>query len=195
MLNFDFFSWVIIPIIIFCSRILDVSLGTVRVILLTKGYKIIAPVLGFFEVLIWVLIVAQVMKNLNNPVCYVAYAGGFATGTFIGMLLEQKISIGTVVIRIITQSDYINLFNELKEKKYGVTLMKGIGARGPVDIIFTIVQRKKINDVIKIIKDNNPNAFYTIEDIKMVSNSSGIFPEESKRIFFTKLFKPYRKSK
>ncbi len=194
MLNFDFFSWVIMPIIIFSSRILDVGLGTIRVILLTKGYKIIAPILGFFEVLIWILIVAQVMKNLNNPVCYVAYAGGFATGTLVGILLEQKLSIGTVVIRIITQNNCSYLFNELKEKNYGVTLINAQGARGPVEIIFTIVQRKKIEEVISIIKNNNPNAFYTIEDVKFVS-SSGVFPHDNKRNFFIKLFKPYRKSK
>jgi len=183
------------PIVIFCSRILDVSLGTIRVILLTKGYKYIAPILGFFEVLIWVLIVAQVMKNLNNPICYIAYAAGFATGTFIGMLLEQKLSIGMAVIRIITHTESFSLFNELKERNYGVTLMNGMGARGPVEIIFTIVQRKKIDEVIDIIKLHNPNAFYTIEDIKMVSSNSGIFPQDNRKIFFNRLFKPYRKSK
>lgn len=194
MFSFNFFSWIIIPIIIFFARIIDVSLGTIRVILLTKGYKIIAPILGFFEVLIWVLIVAEIMKNLNNFICYIAYACGFATGTFIGMLLEEKLSIGTVVIRIISQNDTSYLFNELKRKNYGVTLINGIGARGRVEIIFTIVNKKKIKEIIKIIKNSNPTAFYTIEDIKFVS-TSGIFPHDNKKNFFFKLFKPHRKSK
>lgn len=195
-MDFDFiFKWFILPLLIFLSRIFDVSLGTLRVILITKGYKYIAPILGFFEVLLWITVAAQLMSNVNNFLYYVAYAGGFAFGTFVGINIESKLSIGTVIFRVMTQGDSTNLLEKFKEMKYGVTKIQGFGSRGPVDVIFTIVKRKKIDDVVSIIKEFNPKAFYTIEDIKFVSHT-GLIPEDNKKIdLYRKLFRPYRKSK
>ncbi|MBP7554101.1 MAG: DUF2179 domain-containing protein [Spirochaetes bacterium] len=195
-MDLDFiFKWFILPLLIFLSRIFDVSLGTLRVILITKGYKYIAPILGFFEVLLWITVAAQLMSNVNNFLYYVAYAGGFAFGTFVGINIESKLSIGTVIFRVMTQGDSTNLLEKFKEMKYGVTKIQGFGSRGPVDVIFTIVKRKKIDDVVSIIKEFNPKAFYTIEDIKFVSHT-GLIPEDNKKIdLYRKLFRPYRKSK
>lgn len=195
-MDFDFiFKWFILPLLIFLSRIFDVSLGTLRVILITKGYKYIAPILGFFEVLLWITVAAQLMSNVNNFLYYVAYAGGFAFGTFVGINIESKLSIGTVIFRVMTQGDSTNLLDKFKEMKYGVTKIQGFGSRGPVDVIFTIVKRKKIDDVVSIIKEFNPKAFYTIEDIKFVSHA-GFMPEDNRKInLYRKLFRPYRKSK
>lgn len=195
-MDLDFiFKWFILPLLIFLSRIFDVSFGTIRVILITKGYKYIAPILGFFEVLLWITVAAQLMSNINNFLYYVAYAGGFAFGTFVGINIESKLSIGTVIFRIMTQGDSSNLLDKFKEMKYGVTKIQGFGSRGPVDVIFTIVKRKKINDVVSIIKEFNPKAFYTIEDIKFVSHT-GFMSEDNRNInIYRKLFRPYRKSK
>jgi len=195
-MDLDFiFKWFILPLLIFLSRILDVTLGTLRVILITKGYKYIAPVLGFFEVLLWITVAAQLMGNINNFLYYVAYAGGFALGTFVGINIESKLSIGTVIFRVMTQGDSTKLLEKFKEMKYGVTKILGSGSRGPVDVIFTIVKRKKINDVVSIIKEFNPKAFYTIEDVKFVSHT-GFMPEDNRKIdVYRKLFRPYRKSK
>ena len=103
--NFDYHAWVTLPLIIFFSRICDVSLGTIRHVFISKGFRKIVPLLGFFEVLIWIIVVAQVMKNLNNIACYLAWAGGFATGTFVGLWIEEKLALGLQVIRIITNQD------------------------------------------------------------------------------------------
>ena len=97
ILNNDFFTWVLLPILIFISRVLDVSLGTMRLIFVSKGYKLLAPVLGFFEVLIWLVAIGQIMQHLDNIFCYLAYGLGFATGNFVGIYLEEKMSIGTVI--------------------------------------------------------------------------------------------------
>ncbi|MDD1699528.1 MAG: DUF5698 domain-containing protein, partial [Methanoregula sp.] len=101
----EIFTYVIIPLLIFCARICDVSLGTIRVIFISKGIKYLAPIIGFFEVIIWLLAIGQVMNNLTNFVAYGAYGAGFASGTYIGMLIEEKISLGLTSVRIITKKD------------------------------------------------------------------------------------------
>ena len=103
--NFDYYNWITLPLIIFFSRICDVSLGTLRHVFISKGFRKIVPLLGFFEVLIWIIVVAQVMKNLNNVACYLAWAGGFATGTYVGLWIEEKLALGLQVVRIITNQD------------------------------------------------------------------------------------------
>jgi len=125
-------------------------------------------------VLIWLVAITQIFKNLSNPVCYVAYAGGFAMGNLIGILIEEKMAIGTVVIRIITQKDAEALIDCLKESRYGVTHVDAQGAMGQVKIIFTIVKRKSIDSVLEIVRGCNPLAFYTIEDVRSVRK--GVFP-------------------
>ncbi|MDD1706274.1 MAG: DUF5698 domain-containing protein, partial [Methanoregulaceae archaeon] len=101
----DFFAWVILPLLIFFFRICDVSLGTIRVIFIAKGLKYIAPVIGFFEVIIWLLAIGQVMNNVTNVASYIAYGGGFAAGTLLGMTVEERLSLGTVVVRVISNED------------------------------------------------------------------------------------------
>ena len=103
------FQWIILPLLIFLARITDQTIGTLRLIFLSKGYKFIAPFLGFFEVIIWLLAVSQIMKHLDNVMCYVAYGSGFAMGNFIGMAIEQKLSLGSVIIRLILKERIMNL--------------------------------------------------------------------------------------
>ncbi len=166
--NSFWWSWVILPFLIFLSRILDQSIGTLRLIFVSKGFRNIGPFLGFFEVIIWLLAVAQVMKHLNNPMSYIAYGGGFAMGNYIGMWLEEKISIGNVLIRIIPRKDTSSLITHLREEGFGVTAADAEGAHGKVKIVFTIIKRKSAPKVIAIINQHNPNAFYTIEEVKAV---------------------------
>ncbi|MCU0918011.1 MAG: DUF2179 domain-containing protein [Planctomycetes bacterium] len=168
------FTWVILPILIFLSRIADVSIGTVRVILVSRRLKYLAPVAGFFEVLIWILVIGQIMKNLSSPVCYVAYAGGFAAGNFVGILIAERLSIGTVLIRVIFPKQVNGLIARLREKRYGVTCIDGQGANGPVQIVFTIVPRREAYAVIALIQESYPEAFYSIEDVDFVER--GVFP-------------------
>ncbi len=170
----EIFKFVLLPALIFLARICDVTLDTLRIIYVGRGMKFLAPVIGFVEVLIWLVAITQIFKNLSNPVCYVAYAGGFAMGNFIGILIEEKMAIGTVVIRIITQKDAQSLIDCLKENRYGVTHVDAQGAMGQVKIIFTIVKRKSIDSVLEIVRVCNPLAFYTIEDVRSVRK--GVFP-------------------
>jgi uncharacterized protein YebE (UPF0316 family) len=171
--NFDYQSWVVLPLIIFLSRIGDVSLGTLRHVFISKGYRRLVPFLGFFEVLIWIIVVAQVMKNLNNVACYLAFAGGFATGTYVGLRIEERLALGLQVIRIITNQNCDELIQALKKENYGITVVDAHGAMGPVKMLFTIIKRKNVQSVVTIIHYHNPTAFYSVEDIK--DTSQGVF--------------------
>lgn len=173
-LNSEIFSWVALPILIFSARVLDVSIGTIRIIFVSKGQKTLAPILGFIEVFIWLLAISQIMRNLDNVICYIAYGGGFAMGTLVGLLIEERMALGTLLIRVITRIDAGDLVASLRERNYGVTSMPAAGPEGPVNIIYSVIRREDLNEVVEIIKRFNPKAFYSIEDIKSVSE--GIFP-------------------
>ena len=170
----EIFKFILLPVLIFLARICDVTLDTLRIIYVSRGMKFLAPAIGFVEVLIWLVAITQIFKNLSNPLCYVAYAGGFAMGNFIGIIFEEKMAIGAVVIRIITQKNADALIHCLKENRYGVTHADAQGAMGQVKIVFTIVKRKDIHAVLKIVRGCNPQAFYTIEDVRSVRK--GVFP-------------------
>ena len=146
------FAWVILPILIFLARIADVSIGTVRVILVSRRLKYLAPLAGFFEVLIWILVIGQIMQNLSSPVCYLAYAGGFATGNFVGILIAEKLSLGTVLVRVIFPGRANGVLERLRERRYGVTSIDGQGATGPVQVVFTIVPRCEVDAVVELVK-------------------------------------------
>lgn len=178
-MDFDsaLFNWLVLPFLIYFARIVDVSLGTMRIISLSKGLKNIAPLLGFVEILIWLMAIRQIFNHLDNPLCYIAYAGGFATGIYTGMLIENKLALGLRVVRIITRKDSSELIQSLRSKGYGATVTDAEGNTGMVKVIFTIIKRSDIKEVIREIKHFNPKAFYSIEDIRAASE--GIFPNHS----------------
>ena len=195
MLDFSTFSWLILPLLIFLARVADVSLGTIRVIFISRGLKYFATLMGFFEILIWLLAIGQIMKNLSSPACYIAYACGFAMGNFVGIWIAEKLSLGVVLIRVITGKDASELLDHLKISDYGVTCVDGHGSAGQVKIIFTIVPRREVSGVVDLIKQFNPHAFYSIEEVGFVEK--GIFPIKKnwRSNGISNLFKPFRKGK
>jgi len=168
------FTYLILPALIFFARVIDVSIGTMRVIFVSRGYKPFAALCGFFEVLIWLVAITQIIKNLTNVTYYIAYAGGFATGNYVGMLIEEKIALGRVLIRVVTSKDYGDLMACLKSRNHGVTVLDAKGLYGNVKILFTVIPRHQIEQVVSLIKEFNPQAFYTIEDVRFV-NEKRIF--------------------
>ncbi len=172
-LSSDIYTYLVLPVFIVLARIIDVSLNTIKIILMGKGNKTIPPIMAFFEVLIWLLAVTRIFQNLDNWVCYFAYAFGFAMGSYIGMKIEEKLAIGVQIIRIITKKDASELISVLRKQGFGVTSLEAEGSQGKVGIIYSIVNRKNIAETVQIIKQYNPNAFYTIEDIRFVSQQVG----------------------
>jgi len=168
----DIYAWCILPVLIFLARIMDVSLGTIRIIFVSRDLKYFAPFVGFFEVLIWLLVIRQIMlSDGNNTACIIAYAAGFASGTFVGMYIENLLSFGRVLIRVITRKEAGELVEYLKSSGYGLTCVDATGATGPVKLVFSVVERHDIPRIVEIIKRFNPNAFYTIEDVRFVSEN------------------------
>lgn len=168
-LNSELVTYVLLPLFIFLARIFDVSLGTLRIIFVTKGMRSVAPLVGFFEVLIWLLAISRIMQDLDNWLCYIAYAAGFASGNFVGMYLEERLAIGHEMIRVITRKDATNLVQELRGKGYGVTSVKAEGIEGEVAVIYIIARRSMIKEVLDEINRFNPRALYTVESIKYVN--------------------------
>lgn len=170
IMNSPYFSYILLPLLIFCLRICDVTLDTMRIIFMTKGYKNLAPVIGFFEILIWIVAISRTMQNLNNNwLYYVAYAGGFATGNYVGMLLDEKLAIGHEIIRVISKINSGVMTVGLREAGFGVTTVKAIGMDGDVEIVFVVVNRKNLKSAIEIIEKQNPSAFFTIENVHFVN--------------------------
>ena len=163
------FTWVIVPILIILSRIADQSIGTIRLIFVSKGYKYLAPLLGFFEVIIWLIAVGQIIQQLDNVLYYIAYGLGFAAGNYIGIIIEERLSLGTVVVRIIPSKDTSKLVEFLVKENFGLTMMDAMGSRGSVKVILTVIPRKNLKSLVEIINRFNPNAFYSIEEVKSVS--------------------------
>lgn len=172
---FDYFSWIILPVLIFISRLGDVTMATLRHIFISKGFRKIVPILGFFEVLIWLIAMRQVFSHLNNAACFIAWAAGFSAGTYLGMFIEERLAIGTQIIRVITNENVAELTEAMKLHHQGITIVDGQGAKGPVKLIFMIVRRANKKQVLDIVHQYTPHAFYSIEDVK--SFKHGVFTE------------------
>ncbi len=172
------FIWVIMPLLIFLARIVDVSLQTIRIISISRGIRWLAPLVGFFEVLIWIIAIGQIMKNVSHPVAYIAYAAGFATGTAIGQALEKRLTLGMVIVRVIMPNNGPELCQKLHEQGFGFTAVPGRGASGPVETIFTVVRRQHLQQVLSLIREALPDAFYSIEEV--ASARATVYPVSSK---------------
>jgi uncharacterized protein YebE (UPF0316 family) len=175
------FLYLILPFLIFATRIVDVTMDTLRIVFISRGNKVIAPILGFFEILIWLMAITQIMQHLDNFACYVAYAAGFATGNYFGLILEEKLAIGYQLVRVITSKDSSPLISDLREKGYGVTSVWAEGKSGKVHIIFVITKRSNVQDVVSIINEFNPMAFYSIEDIRSLNVKHSLFSPDFKK--------------
>ncbi len=163
--------WIIyglIPILIFLARIVDVSVGTVRIVYLIRGHKVLVAVLGFVESVVWLVAIVQIMQNMTNPLYYVTFAGGFAAGNYVGLFIEEKLAIGNSILRIITQREASGLIEKLNDAGFGVTHVDAHGRTSEVKIIYSVVKRDDLKRVLKIVKEFHPKAFYTIEDVQFV---------------------------
>jgi len=165
-----------LPLLVFAAELCVVTLSTVRIICLGRGQKGLASGIGFFEVSIWLFAIGQIMQNLSNLGCYLGFAGGFTAGNFLGVLVEQRLGLGTLVVRIITPRGAGALVERLRAGHYGVTCLEGQGAAGPVTVILTVIPRKELAGVVAIIKDFDARCFYSVDDLQ--SAEAGVFPAE-----------------
>lgn len=184
----------ILPILIFLARVADVSLGTMRIIFVSKNLKKLAALVGFFEVFIWINVMGQVMQNVNSIIHYVVYAAGFAAGNYVGIVIEERLAVGHVIARIITKENTEKVIDFLRKEKCGVTIVDAHGKKGDVKILFTIIKRKKLERIYEAIDKYAPDSFVSIEDVKSVSKEEFVgIPLKKKR--FMGSFRSLRKGK
>jgi uncharacterized protein YebE (UPF0316 family) len=170
----DIYNWIILPLLIFIAQICNVSLETLRVIYVSKGIKYLAPVIAFFEIVIWLLAIEAILSDISNIAIFLGFAFGFALGTFVGLVIEEKLSVGMVIVRIVTPGESNEeIVSFLQQGNYGVTSLNAQGSRGDVRMILSLVNRVEIPRIIAHLKTTNPDAFFSIEDVRYVNQ--GVF--------------------
>lgn len=177
----DFFGIIIIPILIFFARILDVSINTIRIIFVMSGKKYIATILGFIESLIWLVAIGQIFKHMDNIYCYVAYPAGFASGIFIGMKIEEKIALGKVVIRVITSENLTPITHFLESNSFKYSIVSSESKEGKEKLLFAVLKRDRVPEMLDELRVNLPKAFYTIESVKSASEAGMLIEKPSRR--------------
>lgn len=171
-------EWVVIPAFIFAARVVDVSLGTIRILLIGRGHKVLSAGVGFLEVLIWLAALGQIMQNLHGVMNLAAYAAGFAAGNYVGVLLDQKLAIGLLSVQVITRRDASPLVERLRQEAFGVTTVAARGAYGNVRMLYTVVQRRDTSRLLAIIRSLHPHCFVCIHEVRTAEK--GVFPPRTR---------------
>jgi uncharacterized protein YebE (UPF0316 family) len=156
------------PLAIFALRIMDVSLSTVRMLLAVKGFKLVAPLIGFFEVLIWITAVGTAIRHLDSPLHLIGYAGGFATGTLVGLMIEERMALGMATIRVVSRYGGVELAEALRERGFGVTEFAGQGRDGKVEVVDAVLRRRDLPAVLREVDVWDPEAFVTIQEPRSI---------------------------
>lgn len=175
-------SWAILfPLLIFLARVCDVTLGTLRMVFVSRGEKGTAAVLGFFEVLIWLSVISYILQNLTTISNYLAYAAGFATGNYLGLKIEEKMALGLLGVTVITNRDSRELIEHLTREKYGITSVSAMGATGRVRIVFSVIRRRSLEDLRRLVEQFHPNAFIATQHVRSVSKPVYPYQDLSRR--------------
>lgn len=165
-----------LALLVFLAETTVVTLSTVRTIFIARGWKGLAPVLGFFEVSIWLFAIGKVMQNLTSPACYLAFASGFSLGNFLGILIEKVLALGSVVVHAATKKEAAELVGRLRSAGFGVTRLDGRGGKGPVQVVFTAVPRRELEQVLRIVREFDPQAFYAVHDLQAAAEDLSVAP-------------------
>tara|TARA_R110002111_G_scaffold6395_8_gene27957 strand:- start:118 stop:657 length:540 start_codon:yes stop_codon:yes gene_type:complete len=165
--------------LIFFARVADVSLGTFRTIVIFRGHKLLASVIGFFEIMIWLVAAAQVLTNLDQWYLALAYASGFAVGNYVGISIENCFAIGNELVRCISFNRDV-LADQLREEGFKVVSFDGdMGESYPVELLFIIEKRLNVPSLIKLIKELDSTAVYSVSDVKSVYDGPAVVPQRS----------------
>jgi len=155
------------PFLIFALRIVDVSLGAVRMIVMVRGYRAAAALTGFLEVLVWIVAIGSALDNLGSVYHVVGYAAGFAAGSYVGVAVEEYLALGQVVVRAILPDEAGGqTAHRLRQEGYAVTELEGRGRDGPIDILNAVVSRRHASRVIDLVEAEAPRSFVTVEEIR-----------------------------
>jgi uncharacterized protein YebE (UPF0316 family) len=170
-----------LPLLVFGAELCVVTISTVRIIFVSRGMKVLAPILGFFEITIWLFAIGQIMQNLSDLGCYLGFAGGFTLGNYLGVLIEKRLALGNLMVRTVSRRGSTDLIRKLRGAGCRVTSVEAAGASGPVTVVFTVIPRKELDGVIAIVRTCDPETFFTVEEVQQAR--PGVFPtRKSQRI-------------
>lgn len=178
MIEIDVISYILLPALIFLARVADVTVATVKLMFVVNNARRMAAILGFFEALITIMALSRIMQDASNMLAFVMYAAGFATGTYVGMWIEEKLAYGSVLIRIISKHIPNELLSYLTEHQYRYSLLDANDQSGNTQVLFTVCKRSKIESFLTNLERIAPQALYTIEGVKQVSHE--LLPQQKK---------------
>lgn len=156
--------WVLM--FIFFARVSDVTLSTLRILMLMRGKTLVAAAIGFFEVSVYIVALGQVLNNLTHPISIAVYAMGFATGNIVGGFFEEKLALGFNTAQVISVDKSKELAAQLRDHGFGVTIIEGYGIKGPHEILYVLLKRRDLPSLMGIIQKVDKNAFVTIMDTR-----------------------------
>ncbi len=174
------FSYLLLPLLIFLARITDVSINTIRIIYVLGGRRLTSTLLGFFESFIWLMAIRQIFEHLDNWICYIAYPGGFAMGILVGMMIEERIAYGKVIVRIITRKDVTELLTFLTHNNFRYTRVNSEGLDGQENLVFTVLPRENLETLLTKMKEIVPSAFYTVEKVNRAAEGGTVVQESAR---------------
>ncbi len=155
-------------LLIFTARLLDVGMATIRMILVVRGKRIVSALIGFVEAIIYVVAIGKVLDGMDNPYNVLAYASGFAAGNYVGVYLEEKMALGSIIVQVITEHKITDLVEKLRDKGFGVTVIEGYGRNGIRHLLNVTLQRKNLSKLYNVIDEHDEKAFVTITDARAI---------------------------
>ncbi|SDJ98359.1 DUF2179 domain-containing protein [Natronincola ferrireducens] len=164
---------------IFFAKVADVTLATIRMIMVVKGRRVQAAFIGFVEIIIYILAIGKVLAELDNPFNVLAYALGFASGNYLGIYVEEKMALGTIIVQVITHGNAMPLVEIFREQGFGVTVVEGYGREGMQHLLSITIQRKNLSKVYRIIDNYDKKAFVTVTDARSIRG--GYFTQLKRR--------------
>jgi len=167
------------PLLIFFMRIADVSLATVRMLMIMRNHKFLAPIIGLFEVLIWLFAAGVAIQHLESPWHVLGYAGGFAAGNFVGLWMEGRLALGLSAMQVFTPSHGKEVAQALRGVGHGVTQFTGTGRDGPVEVVYSVVKRKDVRKAMQTVHSLDGDAFVTMGEISAI-HYGWMFPKRRK---------------
>lgn len=167
------------PLVVFMLRVSDVSLATLRMLLIMRNRRLLAPLIGFFEILIWVTAVGIVIQHLDSPLHIVGYAAGFATGNFVGLMFEERLALGLATIRTVVKEGGAELAADLRNDGFGVTEMLGRGRSGTVEVLYSVLPRRQVGRALARIDGTAPDSFVVVDEPRRVQRG-WLFPAKKK---------------
>lgn len=156
------------PLIVFLLRLTDVSMATIRMLLIMRNQRLLAPLIGFFEILVWVMAIGIVVQHLQSPLHVIGYAAGFAAGSFLGLTLEERLALGVASVRTVVRSGGAALATELRDAGFGVTELIGRGRDGDVEVLLSVLPRRQVRRALGLIEAGAPDSFVVVDEPRRV---------------------------